>query len=277
MVLHDMLYVGGWPWSGDLCRLFVSRTDPIRWRERLTPTSRCALAAYHSQLVLIGGYEANTRHRTNKLWTSNAGENWKESLPPMPTPRHSSSALSIGTPEHLVVAGGSGDDTGTLNTVEVLTDNVWWTAEPLPKKCRCMKSALHNGKFYLIGGHEQGTGGYYCDVKSFLLWHQLPNDQNDRSPLWSQFQLPTFQSTPACFGDCLVSIGGSFVNHRNSLGIAAFSPLSQVWISVGRLPDELGSVGACAVLQTGDLVVIGDAKVSKASWEGENHSFCTPL
>ena len=272
VILRDMLYVGGWVWSGDLCRLFVSRANPIRWRELRTPTSRCALATFHSQLVLIGGYEANTGRRTSKLWTSDAGEDWKESLPPMPTKRHSPSAVSIGTPEHLVVAGGSGDDIGQLNTVEVLTDNEWWTAEPLPRNCCRMKSTLHNGKWYLMGGQKHDTDGYYCDVKSLLLWRKLSSDQNN---LWVYYvHSRPIPSSLASFGEHLISIG---CGSQHSLDIAAFSPFGERWMHVnaGQLPEKLGRVEISSiVLQTGELVIIGEGgigKVFKGSWKGENY------
>lgn len=260
VVHHDMIFVGGRDRSFFGDRLFVSCTDPISWREFSTPTSCYALSTFRSQLVLIGGYTAN-KIRTNLLWTSDSGENWDNSLPHMPTRRALSSAVSIERPEHLIVAGGIGDYTGTLNTVEVLTDNEWWTAEPLPKCCRSMKSTLHNGKWYLMGGY---THGYYCDVNALLLWHQLSHDQRRKFPsLWCLFEVPLSSSSIVSFREHLICY---------SQDIAAFSPLSQMWVNVGKLPGGLCGT-ASVVLQTGELVVVGSSGVTKASWKGENSDY----
>jgi len=275
VILGGVLYVGGGLiLPGNHAQLFSTPVHPMKWSAYSTPTGLYGLTTYHSQLVLVGGRETSTDTTTNKLWTSDAGVDWNVSLPPMPTARYGLSAVNTGTPECLIVAGGGGVGGGKVDTVEVLTDGEWWTVESLPKKCYYVKSTLHNGKVYLMGGSYQGTDVYYCDVKSLLVWcQQYHVNRRSPFPLWSQFQVPNKWSSPASFGGSLLSIGGG----TNSADIVALSPLHQVWVHVGKIPVVLHSA-ASIVLTTGELVVIGGriggmysakVKVFKASLIGE--------
>ena len=148
VVWKDRVWVGGG--QGGSARLYRSSSDVTSWTELATPTSYFALATYHSQLVLVGGgYESEPK---NKLWTLDTGDEWQPSLPPMPTRRCSSSAVSAGTPECLVVAGGKGVFGSALDTVEVLVEGQWSAVQPLPRECSALKSALHKGRLYFMGG-----------------------------------------------------------------------------------------------------------------------------
>ena len=104
--------------------------------------------------------------------------------------------------------------------------------------------------------------------------------------------MPNDYSSAASFGGSLVSIGGITSGGDYSADFVALSPLNQVWVHVGKVPDALWAAGSI-VLPTGDLVVIGggigrqrSAMVFKASLTGEDqllslqgqsHLFCTPI
>ena len=268
IVLGDMLYIGGVP--GYSAALFKSPIHPIEWRPLSTPTQGYALTNYQSQLVLVGGLEETTKEITNKLWASDDGSNWKESLPPMPTKRDSSSAVNINsTTEYLVVAGGREADYLPVGAVEVLNGSTlqWWTAEHLPKMSFCMKSTLHEGKWYLMGGVQQCRDVYYCDIKSLV---------DGVSPLWSQFQVP-FSADYFCsasFRGCLICIGEY---NRHSKIVAFSSPQSHLWTHIGRAPFILDSAVA-TVLPSGDLVVAGGRKLDYSpSAVGNNKVFKVSL
>ncbi len=163
-MLHDKLYKmdEGRP------ELFISSLDNLSsWTTVETPTYYSALTTYHSQLVQIGGMEASSKEVTNKLWISghDAIMNWKSSLlPPMPTRRYCSSAVTTGTPESIIVAGGWGEDGAVLDTVEALVQEQWSTCQPLPGPCSAINSTIHNGKLYLMGGVPQGYAVFYCGL-----------------------------------------------------------------------------------------------------------------
>ena len=244
------------------------------WDVCRTPTEFYALTTYHSQLVLVGGRDREPSHM---LWTlsSDTGMNWQPSIiQEMPTKRYAASAMNIGTPEYLVVAGGKGIDGYELDTVEVFTGKEWCTVEPLPQNCCYHKCTLHKGK-YLFGGYPQSIA-YWCDIKSILKSCEQSGINKAPVYVWSQFEFPLEHSSLASFGQHFISIAGITNYDYRSSDVFAVSPLSQSWIHVGNLSIALYRA-ASIVLPTGELVVIGgntggvsySASVFKSTLRGE--------
>ncbi len=109
-------------------------TDLHSWTTTRAPYRWSSLTTYQSKFVLVGGRHPSTGI-TNTLLTSTTGLDWKPLLHAMPTPRSSASSVSGGSPEVLVVAGGSGSRYEDLDVVEVLLNNHWTTADSLPSSC----------------------------------------------------------------------------------------------------------------------------------------------
>ena len=229
--------------------LFISSVDDLNsWTAVETPTYYSALTTYHSQLVLIGGREASSNEVTNKLWISehDAIMNWKSSvLPPMPTRRYYSSAVTTGTPESIIVAGGWGGN-AYLDTVEALVQEQWSTCQPLPKPCYAINSIIHNGKLYLMGGHPQGYAVFYCDLVSLISSSQC--EQTLATSLWNQIDACEPYSIPVSMGQHLIAM------RRNTIN--AFSPPTKSWIHVEDLPIGV-TCRAAIVLPNGVLFMIG--------------------
>ena len=236
-------------------QLFMFSIQWHSWTVLKTPASNYTLTTYLSQLVLVGGMEANTTETTNKLWTSAAGLNWKQSLPPMPTKRSFPTAVNTELPECIVVAGGCGDDHNEVDIVEIYIQDQWATVQPLPKKCSLIMSTVHNGKIYLMGGFGQDKDVYYCEIES-LLKIQLQN-------LWGQFEVPYENySYPVSFRQELL------INHRHNDKILAYSFLTQHCVHVGNAPVHLNE---SFVLPTGELMVFaGEGKIFKGSIKGDS-------
>lgn len=265
MVFQDKLYVSGRVLSsGDYAKLFVSSTDLDSWAVLSTPTISFAITTYHSQLVLIGGMETSTLEITNKLWSSDTGMDWEETLPPMPTKRCSASAVNTKTPECVVVAGGDNEDYLPSVTVEILKEGKWSSTKSIPRRCYDIKFGLHNQKLYLIGGYGQdNTLIQWCNVKTLIAscGHAQVHGKPD-SP-WNQLDLPLPCSSLASFGEHLVAIG--MLTGVDPTGIlACYLPLKEVWVRVGFMPAELRNTYS-VVLSTGELVVIGVDKNSQQS------------
>ncbi len=242
--------------------LFISSLDSLSsWTTVETPTRSSALTTYHSQLVLIGGVEASYKEVTNKLWISDqdAIMNWKSSLlPPMPTRRWGSSAVTTGTPESIIVAGGIGKDGAVLDTVEVLVQEQWSTCQPLPKPCRTMNSTIDNGKLYLMGGYPQGYAVFYCDLVSLISSSQC--EQTLATSLWNQFDACESCSIPVSMGQHRIAMGQNSIN--------AFSQPTKSWIHVEDLPIGV-TCRAAIVLPNGVLFMIGfDAKGKSVAFKG---------
>ena len=233
VVCNDKIYIGGRAY------LFLTSTDLTSWRRLTLPVHNSAITTYHSKLTLVGGRVIDSGEITNRLWTSDTGSNLQSSLPPMPTKRYLPSAINTGDPEYLVVAGGRGVSLDILDTVEVLAEEQWLTVQPLPgRRCYGMKSTLHNGKVYFMGGAEQGCDVYYCKVKDLL-----------SGISWSQLEVPSRGSFPASFGQQLIAFDRNFK-------VLAHSSLTQSWVRVGKMPcQKLDATPV--VLSTGELVVMG--------------------
>ncbi len=245
-MLHDKLYV----MDVSIPELLISSLDNLSsWTTVETPTSYSALTTYHSQLVLIGGMEASSYEATNKLWISehDAIMNWKSSLlPPMPTRRYRSSAVTTGTPESIIVAGGQREDRTYLDTVEAFVQEQWSTCQPLPKPCLMTNSTIHNGKLYLMGGIHQGYAVFYCDLVSLISSSQC--EQTLATSLWNKFDACETDSIPVSMGQHLIAMGENTIN--------AFSSPTKSWIRVEDLP--VGVIcSAAIVLPNGVLFMIG--------------------
>ncbi|MCG8621144.1 MAG: hypothetical protein MJE68_03945, partial [Proteobacteria bacterium] len=124
--LKDKVYVGGGVTTESSfrpdARLYIYTPATDEWTTLDTPVYFFALTTYHSQLVLVGGEEYVGEdvlgEPTNKLWILSEDGQWQETLPPMPTPRTDTSAVSHG--DHLLVIG---NDYQLTNKVYVYNDH----------------------------------------------------------------------------------------------------------------------------------------------------------
>ena len=270
VVLNNKVYVGG-GFTGDnttLSNIYTYDPTMDTWETLQSPTRYSALTTYHNKLRLVGGVEASTHQTTNQLWVFEEGEQtWTQPLPPMPTRRWGASAVS--TQDHLIVAGGhSSRHLNTVDTVEVFDGLQWVTADPLPKSCRNMKSTIHDGHYYLMGGDGQGTSVFYTSLQSLVdkaTQHPPTSPTNtDQPSVWKTLPNTPHQcSSTTIFGGALVAVGG--LHYQSSLHL--YSPLTQSWLPAGEMP--VGVTSTCTVtLPTGEMMVIG-------GWTRE--TFCSPL
>ena len=123
--LGDKLYVGGGltPESiRNYVRLYIYTPTTDTWNHINTPVYWFALVTYHSQLVLVGGWEyvgeERERPATNKLWTLTENDQWRETLPPMTTKCWYPSAVEFA--DNILVAGGMDEGRRGIDMVEVL-------------------------------------------------------------------------------------------------------------------------------------------------------------
>ena len=72
----------------------------------------------------------------------------------MPTRCHISAAVTA--KEHLIVAGGEGDSTHCISTVEVMDIQtlVWSMAASLPYLYTSVSAAISGDHFYMLGGFD---------------------------------------------------------------------------------------------------------------------------
>ena len=266
VVLHDIvavLSVGVLYGGGD--RLHISSTNLHSWTTTDLPYSSMSLTTYQDKLVAVGGCHHFTWEVTDQLLTSATGEDWQPSLPPLPTKRHSTSSVSAGSPEVIIVAGGRGSDDSDLHTVEVLLGDCWSTAHPLPTPCSSMRSSLHEGNFYFSGGVDKRNTIYTCSCTSLITSCGLTgNDTSTTTPVWRELEAP---------GDtrAIVSYSSHLITVDKKFSIRGYSSMRQSWVETTSEREDGGVTVyiAAAVLPTGQLVVAYTDGVYRVTLSGE--------
>ena len=233
-------------------KLHISSTNLHSWTITILPYRYMSLTTYQDKLVAVGGLHPFTDEVTDQLLTSATGEDWQLSLPPMPTKRYSTSSVSAGSPEVIIVAGGRGSDDRDLHVVEVLLGDQWSTAHPLPTPCSRMRSSLHEGNFYFTGGDKQENTIYTCSCTSLITSCGLTgNDTSTTTPVWRKLEAP--HDTVA-----IVSYSSRLITMDERCSIRGYSSMRQSWVettSEGKREDKDTPDIAAAVLPTGQLVV----------------------
>ena len=254
--------------------LHISSTDLHSWTTTTLPYKDMSLTTYQSMFVAVGGRHPTTFEPTDLLFTSDTGLQWQPSLPPMPTKRSCTSSVSTRSPEVLVVAGGKGSGGRDLNVVELFLGDQWSTAYPLPAPCYSMRSTLHDGNLYFMGGGLQGDTVYTCSCTS-LISSCGTNTTTDR-PLWRQFKGPYNYTAAVSYSSRLVNIDGLY-------NIRAYSSVSQSWVKATSTVDRshvvqqytysnMTAYVAAAVLPTGELVCAHEyGGVYKVKLSGERY------
>ncbi len=237
-------------------------TDLHSWTTTRAPYKLSSLTTYQSKFVLVGGKHPSTGELTNSLLTSTTGLDWKPSLCAMPTHRYWPSSVSGGSPEVLVVAGGSVSPDEYLDVVEVLLNDHWTTADSLPSSCCYMRSTFHEGNFYFTGGDDKEKILFICSLES--LTASASNGRTRRQTIWR-----TVTTLTAIFA--FVSYVSNLIGISST--ISSYSNKTEEWIettSEGDRPEHKYNGGqiATAVLSTGQLLVANRDGVHKATLSG---------
>ena len=277
--LGDKLYVGGGRTSRsgrDIAKLYIHTPNTDTWSHIDTPVYYFSLITYHSQLVLVGGREFIGEYKhgtvTNKLWTLTEHGPWRETLPPMIIRRSKVSAMEFA--DNILVAGGEDNNWRNVDIVEIYNGHHWTKAQYLPKPYTNMKSAVLNGRWYLMGGEGLEKKVYYASLDSLVA--SCRSSEKPPPSVWKRLpDVPHDHSSTAVFGNRLIAVGGEY---PSSSSIHAYSPHTKSWVHVGDMPVRLDST-CTAVLPTGDLMVIGgwsntsmESHVHKASLKFNGNS-----
>ncbi len=235
-------------------------TDLHSWTTTDAPYQYSSLTTYQSKFVLVGGSHSSTYEPTNSLLTSTTGLDWKPSLCAMPTPRYFPSSVSGGSPEVLVVAGGTGSPGKHLDVVEVLLNDHWTTADSLPSSCLNMRSTFHEGNFYFTGGHDKEEILFICSLESIIA--SASDGRTRRQTIWRT--VTTLTKIYAIVSYVLNLIGIDIDST-----IRSYSNKTEKWIETTSEGDRPVSVCvATAVLCTGQLLVANSDGVYKETLSG---------
>ncbi len=209
---------------------------------------------------MVGGI--NKYELTNQLLTSTTGLDWKTSLPAMPTRRSWTSSVSGGSPEVLVVAGGSVRNNKYLDVVEVLLGDHWMTADSLPTPCSNMRSAFHEGNFYITGGRYKENILFICNLESLKAF--ASDNRTTTGTVWREITTPIKTFAITFFLSNLISID-------KCSSIRSYLSTARSWIETttqGYVPHATTVFASAAVLSSGQLVLADSAGVYKITSSG---------
>ncbi len=241
-----------------ICDTFIILSADLRRSStyHTLPYQGMSLATYKSKLVTIGGCDPFTKEPTNLVFSSDTGLEWQPLLPRMITKRYRASAISSTSPDVIVVAGGIGLGDIVLDEVEVLVQDEWCSAIPLPEPCHGMSSTLHQNEVVFTDGHHI----YSCNIASLI----SSCSESIDIPQWRDFSTSGSYTTIFSYSSRLISI-----DSRGHL--SGYCTMSQSWVGLaGKQPLLLEVYNTrAAVLPTGDVLLASEDGVYKLKVSGE--------
>ena len=221
------------------------------------------MAVVNNQLILVGGVNPQTEHKTNKLgvWNDQYGR-WVHPYPSMQVARQSPRVVTHDD-KWLVVVGDFGDMMNDVSRVEILDVSTfqgkWITAPPITQPLYKITSVVVGNLFMLCGGiMRRGAAIQVCldDLISQATATQsaamnrvsaLPTP----SPWQTLPRAPLEGSTALALNGALLAVGGV-----GTKAIHLYQPSSRKWIKAGELPTERAAC-VCVVLPDGRVLVTG--------------------
>ena len=246
----------------------------------------CGLALLNGLPTTVGGFLTGGTICTDKLISFTMEGKLTEKFPPMPTNREYSTAVCTGTV--LIVAGGRGDYSKELTTVEVLNieDCRWSTAVDLLESLQLHSATVCGDQLYMLGGthdHCVTNSVYTCSVSTLLqtcsqqssLEEQtsalsLSNSSCGGIGVWSKLaDLPVVHSTCVTFCGQLLAIGGRDSDYKPTTAVYMYNYSTNSWdvISHMTMPRIIPFV---AVLPDNQLMVVGGRNKIDKKWTDSN-------
>ena len=232
------------------------------------PVRYFGLGQVSGKLRAVGGENSDGK-QSNNLYTYNErSRKWKQTIPPMPTARYSTSVLSLQSA--LLVAGGDPSFATYTNAVEMFKPDTsqWYSTDPLPTDCCDISLTCIDNTCYAIGGFHYPSHlnqALYASVDD-LLHNAVPANQtthigsSDTQSAWKKLpNTPTYRPSAGVLAGNLLTIGGTDMSEANSCAkkeVYMYSPSTNSWIYFSDLPEPRSHT-AVAVLSSTEILVIG--------------------
>ena len=228
------------------------------------PVEWFGLGQVNGKLVAVGGEKSGGQTSSEVYTYDERSRKWKQTIPPMPTARYSSSVL--GLQSALVVAGGN-ILLSYIDSVEIFKPDTsqWYRTDPLPKACEDISLVAIGNTCYALGGY---SGSYlnqalYASVDD-LLRNAVPANQtthsgsSDTQSAWKTLpNTPTYRPAAAVLAGNLLAIGGLETSRgATKKEVYMYSPYTNSWIYISDLPAPLSHT-AVAVMSPAEVLVIG--------------------
>ena len=236
------------------------------------PVKLFGLGQVNGQLVAVAGLKKSDSEVTNEVYTyDERSRKWKQTIPPMPTARHSASILSLQSA--LVVACGEYADAEEIFKTDT---SQWYRNNAFSTPCYDIAPDVIGNTCYAIGACSnwqppQYRNALYVASVDDLLRNTVPANQLQTThssstytpSAWKELSnTPVYCNHPdlAVLAGNLLAIGGD--ESSLNLGIVdkkevyMFSPSTNSWVYICDLPEPR-SDSAVAVLSSTEILVIG--------------------
>ena len=231
------------------------------------PVEWFGLGQVNGKLVAVGGVKSGSQISSEVYTYDERSRKLKQTIPPMPTARHSPGVLSLQSA--LVVAGGRKIFREYTDAVEIFKPDTsqWYRTDPLPIACQNISLVAIGNTCYALGGYKYPAclnQALYVSVDD-LLHNAVPanqtthNGSSDTQSAWKTLpNTPTYVPTAAVLAGSLLAIGG---DETSEGGVAKkevymYSPSTNSWIYISDLPAPR-LLTAVAVLSSTRVLVIG--------------------
>ena len=237
--------------------VFAYNSTNSKWSELpKCPNSSFSLAMVNSLLTAIGGMTLNNEV-TNSL-LSLTDNKWTKHFPSMLTKRWLTVAVCSG--RSLVVAGGVGERSKNLSTVEVMNAETlqWSTASSLPHPLYCGSAKLCGDQVYMMGGFDQNDkqskSVIICSLAALL---QSCQPQSLGPEVWHQLaDTPVTFSTCASLHGRLLAVGGDDSGDKQTTAIHMYNTTTNSWEVISHMATPRRRC-LVAVLPQNELTVVG--------------------
>ena len=255
VTINGKVYYGGGFCGGNDDEYCVHCYDPPQdvWSTlpRL-PVCYFGLGEVKGELVVVGGVDSSDSI-SNLVHVFNKRRNWKRTIPPMPTARHSPAVVSL--PAHLVVAGGVVPG-GYTDNVEIynISTSQWSETDRLPYACHNQKGIVYNNTVYLMGGYGDNDLNKVCAAqvdKLISANRQDDGSANKADFIWNTISnTPSYCSSPVTISDTLFAVGGLDSEEQATQRIYAYSSSMDSWLYVGDLPSPIAYAATVSLSPT---------------------------
>ena len=193
-----------------------------------------SLAVVNGKLTTVGGFQGWwVNEPTNVLLSLTDNEDrWEKLFPPMPTKRHSASAVC--SERHLIVIGGMIYQQ-SLRTVEVMDADTlqWFMADRLSRPLSGASVTLCGDMLYLAGGGNHPSDDSLVELRVSDLIQSCQAESQTRSTVRTVWQRITHtqvsQSTCVTLCGQLLAIGGKDSDNTDSPIIQSYDPETGSW------------------------------------------------
>ena len=238
-----------------------------------SPTNCCPSVIVNNLLTLVGGdYYGAITNQLFSLTGEGSGRRWTEEFPPMPTSRHRSTALCIGTT--LIVAGGRTWKYSELKTFEVMntTTKQWFTATDLPQPLSSAPAAVCGDYVYILAESNM----YTCSVLTITkLQNILSRNRGVVVPIWKEVAVPPVTRTTFAVSihNQLLAIGGKDSDKEPTTAIHIYSPTIDSWEVISHMITPRWD--CIAALLPNNQLMVAEGLTGESYTETDSTEFAT--